>query len=229
MTITTTGISPVIIGRNGSSGEAAEIAAGSNGTALALVSDNSVVRDIRVAGGSGSAAKGVVVRGVGAKVTLRRVTVALGAGLGISADAGAVLTMDRCVVQNNSGGGVTVNGATYNIQNSVIADNAIGVQFLAPVAAGSVFAFNTIKETFAVNCGSGDVHTVKDSIVSGMKVGCTVTNSVTTAPMFSETKPFHLTAHLACPAAPATFPAYDIDGDPRVAPTIDCGADQYVP
>ena len=35
--------------------------------------------------------------------------------------------------------------------------------------------------------------------------------------------------HVACPATPSMLPVYDIDGDPRVGPDIDCGADQFVP
>jgi hypothetical protein len=36
--------------------------------------------------------------------------------------------------------------------------------------------------------------------------------------------------HLPCPGGkPSAFPNHDIDGDPRTATTLDCGADEYVP
>ena len=61
--------------------------------------------------------------GTGTKLRLVRVTVSLGTGLGVQADTGAELRMDRCLVQNNSVGGILINGASYDIQNTIIANN----------------------------------------------------------------------------------------------------------
>jgi hypothetical protein len=233
MTMTTGVLSPVVVGRKSASGDIGSLIAGTS-VALRVSSDSVLVRDLSLVGGGSVDAKGLVVAGAATKVSLRRVTVALTTGLGISAEAGASLAMDRCVVQNNSKGGVSIAGASYNILNSVIAGNGLaGLKFASTaIATGSTFSFNTIvagADVFAVSCDLTNPQSVSNSIVVGDIDSCTVTNSVTTAPTFSTAKPFHLTAHLACPAAPATFPAYDIDGDPRVAPTIDCGADQHVP
>jgi hypothetical protein len=221
---------PVVVGQKNTTGDPGTISAGV-GVAVRISSDDVLVRDLIVNGGSIAGAKGVVVSGTKTKTSLRRVTVALGTGLGVAAEAGAALTMDRCIVQNNSAGGVTITGASYDIQNSVIAGNGFGAKFTSTaISAGSQFKFNTVLAGagVATTCDPANLQNLTDSVVVGIN-DCTLTNSVTAMPTFSTAKPFHLTAHLACPAAPATFPAYDIDGDPRVAPTIDCGADQYVP
>jgi hypothetical protein len=230
MSVATTGMSPVIVGRRSSEGDSGSIPAGAT-AALTVSSDEVLVRDLILGGGLGSGAKGVLATGASTKVTLLRVTANLGTGLGVDAESGASLTMDQCYVQNNSAGGIVVNGAKYDIQNSVIAGNGLGVKFSASaIATGSRFWFNTIAGSAgsAVTCDSSNPQTLASSVVVGVNDSCTLTNSVTAAPTFSATRPFHLTAHLACPAAPATFPDHDIDGDPRVAP-IDCDADQFVP
>jgi hypothetical protein len=233
MTMATGVLSPVVVGRKGAGDDVGSILAGT-AVALRISSDSVLVRDLSLVGGGSVDAKGLVVAGPLTKVSLRRVTVALTTGLGISAEAGASLTMDRSVVQNNSRGGVAINGASYNIQNSVIAGNGLsGLRFSSTaIAAGSKFSFNTVIAAtgiIAVSCDPNNAQSVTNSIIVGDVESCTPTDSVTAKPTFSDAKPFHLTAHLPCPAAPATFPAYDLDGDPRVAPTIDCGADRYVP
>ena len=55
-------------------------------------------------------------------------------GLGVEANTGAELHMDRCVVENNSLGGLLIDGVTYDISNSVFAGNGYGVRFNAPYA-----------------------------------------------------------------------------------------------
>jgi hypothetical protein len=227
MVITTTGLSPVIIGRK--SGVATEGSIPANaGVGIDVLSDNVLIRDLTVNRGAATG-KGIVANGIGTKVTLLRVKVALGEGLGVTAESGASLAMDRCYVQNNTAGGVLVNGAKYDIQNSVIAGNSYGVRFASALAEGSLFRFNTIVANAgnATICDVNNPQTISASIVSGAN-DCTLSNSLTAAPTFSSGRPFHLTAHAPCPAAVASFPPYDIDGDARVSP-IDCGADQFTP
>jgi len=126
-----------------------------------------------------------------------------------------------------------VNGATANIQNTVIASNpsasGYGIQFNAP-GSGTQFAFNTIVG-YATAAISDLNHPValNYSIVVGPTANCTTDTCVTSATTFSTTNPYHLTGHLACPTTPTTFPDHDIDGDPRTSTSLDCGADEYVP
>jgi hypothetical protein len=227
MSLATTGLSPVVIGQKNSSGTASSIPANA-ATAITVMSDTVLIRDLTANLGS-TGAKGIMVTGTGTKVSLFRVTANLGTGLGVDAESGAALTMDKCYVTNNSAGGVLVNAASYSIQNTVIAANSVGVKFSAgAVSAGSQFWFNTVvgNSGSAISCDTSNAQTVSDSIVVGVDDSCTLTNSVTTLPAL--TSSYHLTAHLACPTASATLPNHDVDGDSRTPP-IDCGADQFVP
>lgn len=234
LVLATSQISPVIIGRQNAAGDAAVIPA-SNGAGISVSSDTVLIRDITVSGGlQSSNTRGVLATG-SAAVSLLRVTINLGNGLGVDAETGTTLSMDRCYVENNSLGGILVNGAAATIQNSIIAKNGgttgYGVQFNAP-GASTQFTFNTVADnpTAAISDLSHPV-SLNNSIVAGPTTNCTPTNSLTgtAVPTFSATPPYHLTAHAACPTAPQSpFPPYDIDGQPRVAP-IDCGADQFSP
>ncbi len=233
LVLATPQISPVIIGRQNAAGDAAVIPA-SNGAAIAVSSDTVLIRDITVSGGlQSSNTRGVLATG-SAAVSLLRVTVNLGNGLGVDAETGTTLSMDRCYVENNSLGGILVNGAMATIQNSVIAKNGgttgYGIQFNAP--GTTQFTFNTVADnpTAAISDLSHQV-LLNNSIVAGPTTNCPPTNSFTgtMVPAFSSTNPYHLTAQVGCPAAPQSpIPPYDIDGQPRVAP-IDCGADQFSP
>jgi hypothetical protein len=198
-------------------------------TGITVASDTVLIRDLTVNLGSTSTSEGIAVTGASTKVTLLRVTVSLGTGLGVDAESGAILTMDGCYVTNNSVGGVFVSGAGYSIQNTVIANNGYGLQFSTPLAANAQLRFNTIlNNPVAATCDHTNTETFTNSIFAGPMVNCNVTDSVTTVPTFSTARPYHLTAHLVCPTAPAvgTFPDHDIDGDSRIG-TIDCGADQF--
>lgn len=228
MMLNTSAISPVIIGRMNASSVVGSVPA-TVSTAITVSSDTVLIRDLTVNFGSTSTSKGIAVTGASTKLTLLRVTASLGTGLGVDAESGSTLTMDECYVLNNSTGGILVNGAGYSIQNTVIAGNGYGVQFSAPVSANSQLRFNTVvNNPIAATCDLTSTETFTDSIFTGPMVNCSVTDSVTTAPTFSTTQPFHLTAHLPCPTAPAagTFPDHDIDGDARTG-TIDCGADEF--
>jgi hypothetical protein len=230
LTLGTTGFSPVVIGRRSSSNEAASIPA-VNMTAITVTSDNVLIRDLLVNAGTSTASKGIVVSGSSTALKLFNVQVSLTTdGLGVQASAGAQLTMDRCIVTNNPVGGLLINGAGYDIQNSIFGSNAYGVQFSAPKALGT-FRFNTVVGTVAALCDLSNPETLSDSIVVGPSPNCILERCVTTMPTFSSSRPFHLTGKLACPttdaAAPPASPDHDVDGDPRTPP-IDCGADQFV-
>lgn len=231
LVLNTTGKAPVIVGRQDSGGNGGSVPA-TGATAITVSSDTVLIRDLTVNAGTTPTSKGIVVTGAGSSLTLLHVTASLGTGMGVDAEPGAALTMDECYVTGNSAGGLLVNGASYDIQNSIFAGNLYGVKFAASaVTTGSRFSFNTVAGNIgnAVTCDPGNPQALSDSIVAGANDSCTLTNSVPTAPTFDSTRAYHLTAKLSCPNGdPATFPDHDIDGDPRSAP-IDCGADQYVP
>ena len=233
LVVNTTGVSPVIVGRKNAAGEDALFSAPSPTTAIQVLSDDVLIRDLAVGGGSGGSSKGIVVTGGSAKATLVRVRVELGTGLGIQADMGAALTMDRCYVLNNSAGGLVINGVrSYSIENSVFAGNGVTqVQLSGTMnTTPARFAFNTVIATSgsaAICDPSPNTKSLSDSIVVG-GTSCTLGNSVITMPAFKASSPYHLTGHTACMNGPTMVPPHDIDGDPRAGADIDCGADQFV-
>ena len=170
LVLATSQVSPVIIGRKNAAGDAAVIPA-SNGAGISVSSDSVLIRDITVSlGAQSSNTRGVLVTG-SAVVSLLRVTVKLGAGgLGVDAETGTKLSMDRCYVQNNPLGGILVNGATATIQNTIIAANGgttgYGIQFNAP--GTTQFTFNTLADnpTAAISDLSHPVP-LNNSIVAG--------------------------------------------------------------
>lgn len=125
LALNTSGITPVVVGRKNSLGDAASIPAIAT-TAVQVSSDNVLIRDLTVNAGTTSVSKGVVVTGTSTTAQLLRVTASLGTGLGIDAEAAATLQMNHCVVQNNSAGGVLVNGAAFTIANTTVTGNGPG-------------------------------------------------------------------------------------------------------
>jgi hypothetical protein len=178
---------------------------------------------------SPGAGKGIFAT-AGSVVKVRTLTINGGAGsLGAQADTGAELHMDRCLIQNNSIGGILINGASYDIQNTIIASNTFGVTFTATEPPRpSQFRFNTVvgNSGSAVSCDFNSPRTITASIVLGANNFCTLDNTDTTTTALNATR--HLTAKVPCPEGPASPPDHDFDGDPRTAP-VDCGADQFVP
>jgi hypothetical protein len=227
--LNTTTSSPIVIGRPNASPSAASIPAGA-GTAVTVTAGDVLIRDLRVTGGTDSTSKGILVSGAATKLTLHNVRVATTMGLGIQADLGADLAMDRCYIENNSTGGLVINGASYSIENSVFGANGVSqVQFGGAGLGAAKFRFNTVvaSAASAAICDPfPNMRILSESIVVGGS-NCTIQNCVTLMPAFKPLSPYHLTDHLACPSTPTMFPARDIDGDPRIAP-IDCGADQFV-
>ncbi len=234
LTLATSGVAPVVLGRMNAAGDIGSVPANA-ATAITVNSDTVLIRDLTVNLGSATASKGIAVTGAGTSLSLRRVTVSLGTkGLGIDAESGATLAMDECYVENNPVGGILVNGATANIQNTVIgfspaASSGYGIQFNVP-GSGTQFMFNTVVgyPTAATSDFSHQV-VLNYSIVVGQPTNCTLNDCVIAAPTFSATNPYHLTIRQMCPTTPTTFPGHDIDGQARTSTTLSCGADEYVP
>jgi hypothetical protein len=229
MVLNTATVAPVVIGRASGSEEASVPATAA--AAIRVLSGDVLIRDLRVTAGTSPAnSKGIVVTGAGTKLRLVHTTISLGTGLGVQADTGAELHMDRCLIQNNSVGGILINGASYDIQNTIIANNGFGVTFSSTdPPQPSQFRFNTVVGNVgnAASCDSTKARTLSASIILGLNAFCALDNSDTTTSTLSSTH--HLTAKLLCPnGAPASFPDHDFDGDPRTSP-VDCGADQIIP
>jgi len=226
--LATTDVLPVIVGKKNLAGADASIPAGA-GTAILASSDQVLIRDLTATGGTADTSKGILASG-STKITLVNVRANLTTGLGIQADSGAQLTMDRCTVVKNSVGGLLINGAGYDIQNSVFAENGFSqIQFSSTPNPGTPsFRFNTVVATSgnAATCDVNNKRPLSDSIIMGGQ-NCTVVNSRTAA-TFKASPAYHLSAPIGCPEMPvAPVPTHDIDNEVRMSP-LDCGADQFV-
>jgi hypothetical protein len=226
--LNTTAAPILVVGKKNAGGESASLSVGV-GAGLAVISGDVLVRDITAVAGTSANSKGIVASGATTKVRLLRVNVSTGTGIGVQADTGVSLSMNRCIVQGNTVGGLLVNGAAYDVANSVFANNGYGVKFELP-KANSRFRSNTVVGNTgnAATCDSANPQILMVSIVVGFVDTCTLSDSITVAPAFDPARPFHLTAESACPPTndPISFPPDDIDGDLRSAPP-DCGADQF--
>jgi hypothetical protein len=102
-------------------------------------------------------------------IYVRGLTVAGGNKVGVQADGGTMLRLNRCIIKNNAGGGLIVNsGAEFDVVNSVFDSNGSGSDgqgrffggalLLATPAAGKKtrFWFNTVlnNEDKGVVCGN---------------------------------------------------------------------------
>jgi hypothetical protein len=226
MALNPTVASVVIVGKKNGGGEDASLSVGPS-TGLSVSGGDVLARDLHVIGGAGASSKGVAVTGSTTKLRLVRFTVSTDKGLGIQADNGADLHMDRCLVEKNAAGGLLVNGASYEVTNSILAMNLYGVKFNLPKTPAT-FAFNTVVSNTgnAATCDPSNPQSLGWSIVSGVNDACTLDHSVATAPTFDPARPYHLTTKLPCPGGDPTMPTdHDFDGDAR-SPPLDCGADQ---
>jgi hypothetical protein len=216
----------VVVGKKNAGGENASIPVGVS-VGVNVTAGDVLVRDLQLIGGTSAGSKGVAVAGTSTKLRLLRAAIATVTGLGIQADSGAALQMDRCLVEKNAAGGLLVNGASYDVTNSIFAMNGYGVKFNIPKAP-TRFLFNTVVSNTgnAVTCDPSNAQSLVGSIISGVNDACTLDHSVGTAPTFDAARPYHLTAKLACPGGDPTMPPdHDFDGDARTG-ALDCGADQ---
>jgi hypothetical protein len=120
LTINTTGSSPAIVGKNGASIPATAA------TAIQVLSDTVLIRDLTVTGGTAATSKGIIVSGATTMLTLSNLQVSLGTGLGIQADSGAELTMEHCNVAGNNKGGILIDAASFDLKNVTVTANGPG-------------------------------------------------------------------------------------------------------
>jgi hypothetical protein len=242
LTLNTTGVSPVVIGRKNPAGDDGAIPANA-ATAVIVSSDDVLIRDLLIRNGGASTSKGVVVSGASTKLTLLRVNVSfMGPGLGIEANTGAELHMDRCVVENNWLGGVLVNGAGFDIVNTVVAGNRststagcggwAGLCLNNPTGV-SRFQNNTVVSNTGTGIACSGSSSVAGSIIHGNAPDvavCALTPCCSADPLLTTT--YRLMAGSPCidQLEPSMSTATDIDGQSRPAGArSDCGADEYVP
>ncbi len=139
--LNTTNVLPVVIGKKNSSAAEASIPAGA-GTAIVIGSDQVLIRDLTATGGTSTTSRGISVTGSMTKATLSNVRVNLGKGLGIQASTGTQLTMKGCTVENNlavnnmGGGGILLDGANFDIENTTVSSNGPGMDSMGNVWGG---------------------------------------------------------------------------------------------
>jgi hypothetical protein len=164
----------------------------------------------------------------------------------IVADGSSVLHLDRSMVDGNMSGGILIDGAAYDITNTVIANNAgtssacggWGGVCIANQSSGALGRFlnNTVVGNSVVGIACDTTSpAVLGSIVTAPNGGLPISKCAFTAccgngPVSVDPTSFHLIAGSSCidkiPASMST--TYDIDGDPRPYGTLsDCGADEY--
>jgi hypothetical protein len=241
LTLNTTGVMPVVVGRPGAGNTAPSIPA-TAATAIQVLSDSVLIRDLAVNGGTAATSKGVVASGSSA-LKLVNVRVNLTTGLGVQVDTGAELKMNRCTIENNSRGGVQLGTLNFDITNTVIAKNGPGMDSggvtwgglrVSPsgtVPATTRFVNNTVVQNNAVGISCTTDVPIVGSIaygnVTGQSAGCTIVDCCTGDPLLSST--YRLMSGSPCLDkidATMSLPD-DIDGQAR--PTnlkSDCGADE---
>jgi Right handed beta helix region len=212
--------------------------------------------EVSVIGESGAGATIAPGAAVGIRLTLgelylRNITVRGGLDVGIIAEGGSSIRINGCTIMENKGG-LLVNGAGFDIRNTVIANNLLttvpnsippnigyaGVFLrLAPQRTAS-FQYNTIvnNEQVGLSCAE-DYHPrgllVFNNLPSDLS-GCIPTPASSSVvgldPKFDPERQFHLTAASPClNKGIASDPVFDdIDGESRPQGMgRDCGADEF--
>jgi hypothetical protein len=82
---------------------------------------------------------------VGVRITagrayLRDLKIAGASNIGVVAEGGSELQMHRCVVENNSRGGILIDGASFDIRNTTVTGNGPGT--LGPITWGGMLVNN---------------------------------------------------------------------------------------
>jgi hypothetical protein len=174
-------------------------------------------------------------------VYVRRLSVSGGSNVGVFADGAADLHMNGCRVENNVLGGIRVDGASFDITNTVIAGNR---STSSPGCGGWAGAcFNNIagtprflNNTVVSNIGTGiacnnSAVTIVGSIAFGNTLDvslCTETSCCTGNPML--TADYLLMSGSPCIGKLSSTIAApdDIDGQLRANGQMnDCGADEF--
>jgi hypothetical protein len=145
---------------------------------------------------------------------------------GVYAEGSSMLKLDRCVVEGNNGG-IYVNGASFEITNTVIAGNRAATAtilipmtgmvsvpfagaFLLPRAgeAAKRFEWNTVVNNAGIGVRCASALPVKALLLDGNRATpgapaqnlelCADEGSSMDAPLFSEAEPYHLSSRSPC-------------------------------
>jgi hypothetical protein len=187
-------------------------------------------------------------------VTVRDLKIANGTVTGIAADMGATVHVTRCVIEGNAGG-VLIDGAGYEITNTIIAANSsvptsgcgpwagACIKGTVPTGAPAVFLNNTVASNNGpgVTCESAATM-LRNCIITGNATAdssiCTFLPCCGPGNINLDPSTYYLQAGSSCidRLDPASAPAVDIAGNPRpqapvgtAMPKSDCGADEFVP
>lgn len=180
------------------------------------------------------------------EIYVRDVTFDGSSEIGVVAQEGSLLRLNRCIVSNNTKGALTVANAGFDVSNSVFVGNGVGrtadtlfyAVFLGVPRPGGPAVFR--NNTVVFNNGPGVTCAGASQTVTGLLlwqnlmndvVNCTVKSSKLT----SDGDPklgvgFHLTAGSPCLDAgdAMDFPVDDLDGERRPkGAKSDCGADEF--
>jgi hypothetical protein len=173
---------------------------------------------------------------------VRGVTVKGSGNGGVVAEGNSVLRMDRCMILENTGG-LLVNNAGFEINNTIIAGNrdavipvtgpSYGGVFLRSAAGKpSQFRYNTIVNNTNIGLQCAGNYQTSGLIVANNALALQVTGCMARGVGITGGDPkldanFHLTAGSPCiNKGEGDAPADDIDGDARDGMS-DCGADEF--
>jgi hypothetical protein len=185
------------------------------------------------------------IRTTAGDVYIRSLAVRRGAFEGIVAEAGSIIRLNRCVIENNSRGGILLNGAGFDITNTVIAVNGpgdtpglgiwggIGLIPPPPGVPARLVNATIVGNPSGIACSAPLVGDVAGLIVAKNTViqigsACMIPSCCTGDPLLSPT--YRLTQGSPCiDKLPANMSAPDdIDGEARPrGPASDCGADEF--
>ena len=190
---------------------------------------------------------GIVISGVTVDVRLRGLTIRGSEDIGVRAEGNATVRLNRCILESNRRGGLSVTGgAGFDVSNTVFDRNgaggtdagALGGAWLSPPSNPRMgrFRASTVIDNVGsgINCTVPGTQSLVGVLLSGnLAIGCKVPVESKTMgdPLFSPTQPYHLTDMSPCRGqlSAGNAPFDDLDGEIRSAGQTDCGADQYKP
>jgi hypothetical protein len=190
---------------------------------------------------------GIVIRNVTVDVRLRGLTIRGSEDIGVRAEGNATVRLNRCILESNRRGGLSVTGgAGFDVSNTVFDRNgaggtdagALGGAWLSPPTGNRIgrFRASTVIDNVGtgINCTVAGSQSLVGVLLSGnTAVGCKapVESKTVGDPLFSATQPYHLTDMSPCRGqlSAGNAPFDDLDGEIRTPGQTDCGADQYKP